>query len=110
MDVDYNPIRLKLMPCTLYLTHPENPSTTIRYLIRPPRLRSDLAPWWRTAIIVKSPTSLPFPSMSAHNHAIAQGSLLQALTHGMEMANSDLSSFDITTPDYLNTPPTLLPT
>ena len=58
MDVDYNPIRLKSMPCTLYLTHPENPSTSTKYLIRPPRLRSDPrgdahgAPWWRTAILV----------------------------------------------------------
>jgi len=42
MDVDYNPIRLQSMPCTIYLTHPENPSTTTMYLIRPPRHRSDL--------------------------------------------------------------------
>ena len=74
MDVDYNPIRLQSMPCVLYLTHPENPFTTTMYLIHPPRLRSDLrgdaqwAPWWRTPILVQSPTSLPFPSMSAHNH------------------------------------------
>ncbi len=74
MDVDYNPIRLQSMPCALYLTHPENPSTTTMYLIRPPRLRSDFrgdaqwAPWWRTTILVQSPTSLPFPSMLAHNH------------------------------------------
>ena len=43
MDVDYNPIRLQSMPCTLHLTHPENPSTYTKYLIRPPRLRSDLS-------------------------------------------------------------------
>ena len=104
------------MPCTFHLTHPENPSTTTKYLIRPPRLRSDLrgdaywAPWWRTAILVQFPTSLPLPSMSAHNHNIAQGYLLHALTQGMEMANSYLSSLTITTPDYLNTTPTLLPT
>ncbi len=42
MDVDYNPIRLQSMPYALYLTPPESPSITTRYLIRPPRLRSDL--------------------------------------------------------------------
>ena len=36
MDVDYNPIRLQSMPWALYLTLPESPSTTTRYLIRPP--------------------------------------------------------------------------
>ena len=72
MDVDYNLIQLQSMPCALYLTHPENPSIATRYLIRPPRIRSDLkgdahwAPWWRTTILVQSPTSLPFPSMLAH--------------------------------------------
>jgi len=86
MDVDYNPIRLQSMPCALYLTHPENPSTTTRYLIRPPRLRSDLkgdaqwAPWWRITILVQSPTSLPIPSTSAYKHNTAQGYLLHALT------------------------------
>ena len=116
MDVDYNPIRLQSMPCALYLTHPESPSTTTRYFIRPPRLRSDLkrdahwAPWWRTTILVHSPTSQPFPSMSAHNHNTTQGYLLHALTQVMKMANSHLSSLNITTPEYLKTSPTLLPT
>ncbi len=43
VDVDYNPLRLQSMPCVLYLTHPESPSTPTKYLIRPPpRLRFDL--------------------------------------------------------------------
>jgi hypothetical protein len=41
---------------------------------------------------------------------MAQGYLLQALTQGMEVANSYLSSLNIITPKYLNTSPTLLPT
>jgi len=48
--------------------------------------------------------------MPEHNHTTTQGYLLQALTQGMDMANSYLSSLKITTPDYLNTSPTLLPT
>jgi hypothetical protein len=36
MEVDYNPVRLQSMPCALYLTHPETPTTNTRYLIRPP--------------------------------------------------------------------------
>ena len=36
VDVDYNPLRLQSMPCVLYLTHPESPSTASMYLIRPP--------------------------------------------------------------------------
>ena len=42
LDVDYNPFRLQSMPSSLYLTHPENSGDLIRYLVRPPRLRSDL--------------------------------------------------------------------
>ena len=48
--------------------------------------------------------------MSAHNHNMAQGYMLQALTQGMDMANSYLSSLTITTPEDLKAPPTLLPT
>jgi hypothetical protein len=48
--------------------------------------------------------------MSVDNHNIAQEYLLKALTQGMEMANSYLSSLTITIPEYLNTAPTLLPT
>ena len=116
MEVDYNPIRLQSMPCTLYLTHPETPSMTTRYLIRPPRLRSDLrgdahwAPWWRTAILVQSTTSLPFPSMSAHITNMAQGYLLQALTLGMEMTHTYLSSLNLTISDSHLATTALLPT
>ena len=73
LDVDYNPVLLQSMPCILYLAHPESPSTTTKYLIRPPSRRSDLkgdaywAPWWRTSIPVQSPTTLPLPTMSAQN-------------------------------------------
>jgi hypothetical protein len=42
LDVDCNPFRIQSMPSSLYLTHPENPSDPIRYLVRPPRLRFDL--------------------------------------------------------------------
>ena len=42
VEVDYNPLRLQSMPTVIFLTHPESPSTPTRYLIRPPRLRSDL--------------------------------------------------------------------
>ena len=103
------------MPCAIYLTHPETPTTNTRYLIRPPRLRSDLrgdahwAPWWRSAILVQSSTSLPLPSMSAHDHDIAQGYLLTALTKGIEMAKSFLSSLTIS-PEDLKASPPLLPT
>ena len=42
MDVDYNPFLLQSMTCSLYLTHPDSPTETTRYLIRPPRLISNL--------------------------------------------------------------------
>ena len=79
----------------------------------PPRLRSDLrgdahlAQWWRSTI---PPTSLPIPSMSAHNPTITQGYLHQALTQGMEMVISFLASLNVVAPDYLSTTPTLQPT
>jgi hypothetical protein len=41
LNVDYNSIRLQSMPCSLYLTHPDNPLETTRYLTRPSRLHSD---------------------------------------------------------------------
>ena len=116
MNVDCNPVRLQSMPCALYLTHPDSPSTTTTYLIRPPRPRSDLrgdaywAPWWRTSILLQSPTPLPLPSMFVQNPHTAQGYLLHALTQGMEMAISYLTSINVITPEYLTTTPTLLPT
>jgi hypothetical protein len=48
--------------------------------------------------------------MSAHTHNMAQGYLLDALARGMEMANSFLSTLNITTPEEYKSPPTLLPT
>ena len=72
MDVDYNPFRLRFMPCSLYLTHHESPTETARYLIRPPRLRSDIrednlwVSWWRTIILVESLTSLPMSGNYPH--------------------------------------------
>ncbi len=42
LDVDYNPVRLQSMPNSLYLTHPDSLGEHVRYLSRPPRLRSDL--------------------------------------------------------------------
>jgi hypothetical protein len=35
--VDYNPVRLQYMSCSIYLTHLDNPVVTNMYLIRPPR-------------------------------------------------------------------------
>jgi len=58
MNMGYNPFRLQSMPSSLYLTHPEDPGKPVIYLIRPPRIGSDLrgdtywAPWWRTAILM----------------------------------------------------------
>jgi hypothetical protein len=86
------------------------------YLIRPPCFRSDLmgnaywAPWWRTSILVQSPTSLPLPSMAAQNPRTTHGYILHALTMTMEMAISYLTSINIITPEYLTTTSTLLPT
>jgi hypothetical protein len=48
--------------------------------------------------------------MFAHNPTITQDYLHQALTQGMEMAISFLSSLAVVTPDYLTTSPTLQPT
>ena len=56
------------------------------------------------------PTSLPLPIMSAQSPHTTQGYLLHALTMGMEMAISYLTSINITTREQLTTIPTLLPT
>jgi len=51
MDMNYNPFRIQSITSALYLTYPDNLATTTKYLIRPPRFRSDLrrdaywAPW-----------------------------------------------------------------
>ena len=106
MEVDYNPIRLQSMLCAIYLVHPETPSTNTRYIIRPPRLRSDLrgdaywAPWWRSAILVQSPTSLPIPSMSAHNSTTSQGYLHQALLAGLNASVTFLLSIQRSTDNF----------
>jgi hypothetical protein len=79
LDVDYNPFRLQSVPSSLYLTHPEDPRKPVMYLIRPPRLRSNLrgdmywAPWWRTGIMMQSSIALFLPGMSAHDPNTPQG-------------------------------------
>ena len=114
--VDYNPFRLQSMPSFLYLTHPEDPSNPIRYLVRPPRLRSNLrgdtfwAPWWRTAILVQSSTALPLPSMSAQDPNTPQGYLMQALLGGIATVISHLSSINKITSKYATAMPTHIPT
>ena len=117
--MDYNPVRLQPMPCSLYITHPNIPRETIRYLIRPPpppRLRYDLvgdtywAPWWRTSIMVQSSTSLPLLSMFAHNSHIPQGYRIQALTGGIAIATSYLTSTNTTTTYHTTVVSSLLPT
>jgi hypothetical protein len=98
LDVDYNPFRRQSMASSLYLTRPETLGDPIRYLVRPPRLRSDLrgdtysAPWWRTAALVQSSTALPLFNMLAHDPHTPQGYLLHALVGGIAMATSYLSS------------------
>jgi len=61
LDVDYNPFRLQSMHSSLYLTHPEDPNDLIKYLVRPPRLRSDLrgTPTGHLAGALRSWCSLP---------------------------------------------------
>jgi len=73
-------------------------------------LRGDAywAPWWRTFILVQSPTPLPLPIMSAQDPQTTQGYLLQALTGGIEMAISYLTSTNIITPKHLTANPTIL--
>ena len=67
MDANYSPIRLHAMPISLYLSHPDCPTKVTKYLIRPPRLHSDLqgdtywATWWYSIILVKSTTHMPLP-------------------------------------------------
>ena len=104
------------MPTSLYLTHPDRPGDPFMCLIRPPRLRSDLrgdtfwALWWRTAILVQSSTTLPLPSMFAHDPHTHQGYLMQALLGGIAMPTSYLSFTNNISSDYTNAPPTLAPT
>ncbi len=115
LDVDYNPLRMQSMPSSLYLTHPESHGDPIKYIIRPPRLRSNLrgdtywAPWWRTTILVQSSTTLPIPCMSAHDPHIPQGYLIHALLEGITISTSYLSSTNTITPEYITAPPTLIP-
>jgi len=116
LDVDYNPFRLQSMSSSLYLTHAESPRDSIRYLVRPPRLRSDLrgetflAPWWRTAVLVQSSAALHLPSMYAHDSHTPQDYLLQALLVNIAMATSYLSSTNNITSDHATIPPIPIPT
>jgi hypothetical protein len=115
LDVEYNPLHLQSMPSPLYFNHADSLEDPIRYLVRPPRLRSDLrgdtywAPWWRTAILVQYSTALPLPSMSAHDPHTPQGYLMQALLGSIAMATSYLSSNNNIASDYASAPPTLVP-
>jgi len=116
LDVDYNPFHLQSMPSSPYLTHLESHGDPIRYLVRPPRLRSHLksdtywAPWWPTAVLVQSSTALPLPNMFVHDPHSPQGYLLHALLGGIAMVTSYLLSTNNITTGYVTTPPTFIPT
>jgi hypothetical protein len=42
LDVNHKPIRLQAMPLAIYYSPPDSHADTIKYLIRPPRLKSHL--------------------------------------------------------------------
>jgi hypothetical protein len=96
-EVNYNPLRLQAQQYVLILQDPTAVQNTIKFAIKPPRIRSykrgDEAwtPWWRTALLVQSPDLLPLPAMS-HDKRETTGYLRYALQQALYTTGAFLSS------------------
>jgi hypothetical protein len=70
-EIDYNTLRQQSQPYVLSLQDPRVINNIIKFTIRPPSIRSHLRedeawnPWWRTALLIQSPYTMPLPTLDA---------------------------------------------
>jgi hypothetical protein len=71
IEINYNTLRQHAQPYVLVLQDPRAINNIIKFTFRPPRIRSHLRgdeawnPWWRPALLVQSPDTLPLPTLAA---------------------------------------------
>ena len=96
--MDYNPLRIQAQPYVILLQDPISINNTIKFSIKPPRIRSHARgnevwnPWWRTALLVQSLDLLPMPNMSDVNTGDTNGYLRLALQQAKKTTEAFLSS------------------
>ncbi len=70
-EINYNTQRQHAQPYVLVVQVPQAIQNIIKFTIRPLRIWSNLRgdeawnPWWRTALLVQSPDTLPLPPLEA---------------------------------------------
>ena len=68
-EINYNTPRQQIQQYVLILQDPRSIQNTIKFTVRPPRIRTHLkgdgtwSPWWRSALLVQSPNTLPLPTL-----------------------------------------------
>ena len=98
IEVDYNPYRLQAQSYVLNLQDPRSINNIIKFSVKPPRIKSHHRgdavwyPWWRTAILVQSPDTLPLPNINDLDDGHPTGHLHQALHQAKTTTEAFLSS------------------
>jgi len=96
-EINYNTLRQHAQPHILILQDPRSIQNTIKFNVRPPRIRTHLrgggawSPWWRTALPVQSPDTLPLPTLEA-SYGGSTGYLGEALKHALHTSVAFLTS------------------
>jgi hypothetical protein len=98
IDVDHNSYRLQAQSYVVLLQDPRSINNITNFSVKPPKIRSHTRgdeawnPWWRTALLVQSPDTLPLPNMSDNNIGHTTGYLHLALQQAKTMTSAFLSS------------------
>ena len=70
-EINYNTLRYQAQQYVLILQDPRSIQNTIKFTVRLPRIWTHLKvdsawiPWWRTALVIQSPDTLPLPTLEA---------------------------------------------
>jgi hypothetical protein len=96
-EINYNTLRQHTQQYVLILQDPRSIQNTIKFTVRPPRIRTHLKgdgawnPWWRTALLIQSPDTLPLPTLQA-SCGEATSYLRDALQQALHTSAAFLSS------------------
>jgi len=107
VEIQHNPLRQQAQQFVLLLQDPLAVNDTVKFTIKPPRIRKhhrgdeDWNPWWRTAILLQSPDTLPMPSTSSTGQAT--GYLHLAIAAALQASEALLYSIKSLTPTFAST-------
>ena len=96
-EINYNTLRQQTQQYVLILQDPRSIQNTIKFTVRPPRIRTHLKgngawnPWWTTALLIQSPDTLPLPTLQ-YSCGEATCYLRDALQQALHTSAAFLSS------------------